>query len=240
MRVAVLSDIHGNLTALEAVLADLAREGVDQIVCLGDLAAKGPAPHEVVEQVKALGCITVRGNTDVSLLEPGLEAEVQGLHGPMRQIGEIFLWAREQLSPADRDYLAALPPTAVLQLDHGRSLLCFHGSPRSARDTILATTPDTELEPMFRGWTQEYLAGGHTHRQLFRRFNEAILLNPGSVGLPSTSSGEPRPLAEYAILSCEPRRASVELRQVPFDLERVLSLARERKLPHAGWWESNW
>src|SRR5258708_31692588 len=100
MRVALISDIHGNCVALEAVLADIERAGVDQVVCLGDVAATGPQPHAVIERLRATGCPVVMGNADVWLLNPQLsETEDEAT----RQIEEIDLWcAAQHRSISDR------------------------------------------------------------------------------------------------------------------------------------------
>ena len=186
---ALISDIHGNGVALDTVLADLARRGVDQIVCLGDLAAGGPQPHEVIARVRELGCPVVRGNADRWLLE-GLP---RGRSLETRRLGEVVAWARARLAPDDLDYLAALPQTLSVGAADGPGLFCFHGSPRADVDSLLATTPAAELDQLMAEASQETLnAAGHTHLQLLRRHRDRLLINPGSVGLPLGSlSGRP-------------------------------------------------
>jgi predicted phosphodiesterase len=200
---ALISDIHGNGVALDAVLTDLARRGVGQVVCLGDLAAGGPQPHEVIATVRELDCPVVRGNADRWLLEglpPGRSAET-------RRLGEVVAWARERLAPADLDYLAALPQTLRIGAAAGPSLFCFHGSPRADLDSLLATTPEAELDDLLAEAPQATLnAAGHTHLQLLRRHRDRLLVNPGSVGLPlgslTASPTAPRlpAWAEYAVV----------------------------------------
>jgi predicted phosphodiesterase len=208
---ALISDIHGNGVALDAVLADLARRGVGQVVCLGDLAAGGPHAHEVIARVRELGCPVVRGNADRWLLEglpPGRSAET-------RRLGEVVAWARARLAPDDLDYLAALPPTLSIGAADGPSLFCFHGSPRADLDALLATTPEAELDDLLAEAPQATLnAAGHTHLQLLRRHRDRLVVNPGSVGLPlgsltATPTAPRLPAwAEYALVQddgCGPR-----------------------------------
>lgn len=146
--VAVISDIHGNLAALEAVLSDLERERPDHVVCLGDVAATGPQSRETIERQQALGCPTVMGNTDAGLLRPMSSAKTsEGAH----RMHEIDRWCAEQLSSSDMDYLRGFEPTFEVSLGHGRTMLVFHSSPRSFNDVILATTSENEFERMFHG-----------------------------------------------------------------------------------------
>lgn len=120
MRIAIISDIHGNAVALDTVLAELESEQPDRIICLGDVAATGPQPREAVERLRELGCPTVMGNADASLLDP----QVGGSADPDTQkIEEIDLWCAKQLSATDLDYLRGLRPTVEASLPDGTDLL---------------------------------------------------------------------------------------------------------------------
>lgn len=232
---ALISDIHGNGVALDTVLADLARRGVDQIVCLGDLAAGGPQPHEVIARVRELGCPVVRGNADRWLLEglpPGRSPET-------RRLGKVVAWARARLTPEDVDYLAALPQTLSVGAADRPRLFCFHGSPRADIDSLLATTPDAELDHLMAEAPQATLnAGGHTHLQLLRRHRERLLINPGSVGLPLgslTASPIAQPLpawAEYALVR-DGCGLEISFRRLPVDVAALT--AATAKMPCHTW-----
>lgn len=240
MRVALIADIHGNLPALDAVLAELEREGIDQVVCLGDISI-GPQPVETLERVRSLGCPVILGNWDAWLVEgmPQLDG------GRLAEVlGDLCSWAGSRLSPEQRDLLLGFAPAVELELPEGEQLLAFHGSPRSFEDAIFATTPDEELEEMLDGRTASVLAGGHTHFQLVRRFGESLLVNPGSIGLPFRRElpgvMEIAPWAEYGVLGFEDGRVSIELRRTPFDLDELLAAMRESGMPHAEWWMERW
>jgi putative phosphoesterase len=231
---ALISDIHGNGVALDAVLADLDRRGVDHIVCLGDLAGGGPQPREVIAKVRELGCRVVRGNADRWLLEglpPGRSAET-------RRLGEVVAWAGARLAPDDVDYVAALPQTLSVRGADGRSLFCFHGSPRADVESLLATTAEHELDAVFGTVQASVLAGGHTHLQLLRRHRDRILVNPGSVGLPLgslTASAAKAPLpawAEYALVRGD-RGLEISFHRVPVDVEAVAEATAV--MPSASW-----
>jgi putative phosphoesterase len=233
---AIISDVHGNGVALEAVVADAARNEIVDIVCLGDLAVGGPQPREVLQRLRELGCRAVRGNAD-GWLFTGLPP---GSSSATRRLAEVVRWAHDQLSQEDLEYLAALPTTLETDLGAMR-IFCFHGSPRSEVEGLLATTPESELHAAFDSAPDaQVLAGGHTHVQLLRMFGDRLLLNPGSVGLPLGSvaaafaGGTPLPTrAEYALLRAGDSRMEVSFFRVPIDVGAVA--AATAAMPHASW-----
>lgn len=134
MRVAVISDVHGNALALGAVSADTARAAVDRIVCLGDAVQGGAQPEEVVARLRELACSVVIGNADAWLLsgeETGAEAPATSWMLAVRE------WSLGQRSPGDRAFIAAFQATVEVPLPVGKPLLCAHGSPHSFDDAIL-------------------------------------------------------------------------------------------------------
>jgi predicted phosphodiesterase len=228
-RVALLADIHGNRIALDAVLHDLATRDVTQIVCLGDVAATGPQPRETVERLRNLECPVVMGNADAWLLDP--RDDPQG-DETTQIIETIDRWCAEQLGAELLGWVATFQPAISVVLEPATDLLCFHGSPRSNTDIIRATTPPHALDAMLGGTTATYLAGGHTHERMLRRYGARTLLNPGSVGLPSDPEW-----AEYAILSAGSTGQNVEFHRVRFALEQLIAAAREADMPHLDWWQ---
>ncbi len=181
MRLAILSDIHGNLVALETVLSQLSHQSIDQVICLGDVASSGPQPHAVLKKLMGLRWPIVQGNTDAWLLNP---ERYIGDDPFYRRINEIADWCEAQLTRQDKAYLRTFQPTVEMALGDGLKLLGYHGSPRSNEEFITATTPDLKIEEIFGDLPQQIFAGGHTHQQLLRRYRDIHLLNPGSVGLP--------------------------------------------------------
>ena len=238
MRLAIISDIHGNARALEAVLADLARAGSDGIVCLGDLAAMGPRPGAAIERVAALGCPVVQGNTDDWLVN-GLPDPPAGNETAAR-IRAVNDWCANALEPAHRGFLAALPPTVHTEVG-GLPLLAYHGSPRSHMENTLPATPEETLADWFAGVDAPLLAGGHTHQQMLRRWQGRTLINPGSVGLTfQRFPAATRPWAEYAIVDVADGRVTVDLRLVPVDLDGLAADVRASGMPHQAWWLATW
>lgn len=243
MKIALISDIHGNLAAFDAVLAAIAREKPDQIVCLGDSAAIGPQPHDVLVRLRELGCPVVFGNADAEMLAPPDDKPDDDEQA--RKINEIIRWGAAQLEEADRDFIRSFQPTVEISLGEAGTLLCCHGSPRSYDDIIRATTPDEELAPMMAGTEATVQAGGHTHARMLRFWQGREIVNPGSVGLayqfPPDGSVKVPPLAEFAILSATDDGAvSVDFRRIGYDQAATVRAMHERGMPHAAWWAESW
>jgi len=238
-RIILLSDIHGNLTALEAVLADARLDETDRVVCLGDVAAMGPQPREVVGRLRELGCPVVMGNTDAWLAEPP-PAKAAG------QEEDWLRWGADQLEADDRAFLRSFAPTVEVPLDHGGTLLCYHGSPRSFNDALLPATPPEELDKLLGGYAAvTVFAGGHTHQQMLRRHRGSMVINGGAIGRSPSLVPLPSPLryitwAEYAILNLDGASLGVELRRAPYDRSALLTTARRAGMLHEAAWSAQW
>ncbi|MBO0781422.1 MAG: metallophosphoesterase family protein [Ktedonobacteraceae bacterium] len=239
MRVGLIADIHGNFIALESVLRELKREQVDRIICLGDVAAIGPQPREVIECLRELNCPVVLGNTDDWYLQPLPEGD--------DELREIAQWGLQQFTTADLDYLRSFQPVIEMTLDTDRTLLCYHGSPRSYRDVIAPTTPAAEVKSMLAGYQALIMVGGHTHVQMLRRYEQALLLNPGSVGLAGEGPDRedlPRNQhvhwAEYAVMTLQNGYVSVDLRRTPLDIPVLLQAGYASGMPNIDAWARSW
>jgi len=237
VRIAVIADLHGNRVALEEVVKDIRREGVDRIVCLGDVVTLGPEPAATVDLLRSLDCPTVLGNTDEEVFR---EPEARSGDTDGVRIGHLFKWCAGQLDDRQAAFLRGLPRSVRLG-----ELYCCHGSPRSAVDRIEATTPTAELAAWTDPVPEPTLACGHTHLALLRRFGRKTLVNPGSVGVPlvidpATGAQKITRFAEYAILTARPGGHGVEFRQVEFDPGAVRDAARRARLPHLQWYLDWW
>lgn len=222
MRVAVLCDIHGNMPALDAVLAEADREDVDAFVIGGD-AVSGPMPCETLQQLIALAWPVhfVRGNADREIVE----CYDQGITDIERlddRAMRAAAFAAGRISRAQRDFLAAFSQTVALELDGlGRTLFC-HGSPRSDTETITRITSDERLRKILTGVEETVVVGGHTHQQFDRTVDRWRFVNAGSVGMPY----EGRRGAYWALLG-----PGVELRRTEYDVDRALEQMRGAGLP---------
>ena len=218
MRIAVFSDVHGNLVALDAALADAS--GVDAHWFLGDLVAHGPRPAACVRRVRELpGLVAVRGNTDrYTLHEP-----------PLAEAVPSFDWTRSALSPEDLAWLGSLPVEARPR----DGVLLVHASP--GRDDGPGLDPhDGDDASIARGFTADaadLILVGHTHHPEERRLGGARVVNPGSVSLPRTSDA----LTRYAVLTSTDDVWSVEHRVVPYDRDAVLADLAASDHPSAEW-----
>lgn len=232
MKTALISDVHGNLQALEAVLENLEREKVDQIICLGDIALKGPQPHEVVELLRGLNSTYIMGNTDALILNV-TPAQVSRLSGEARIIGELSLWAGERLTAEDKEFMKSFKSRVEVTVGRNQQMLCFHGSPESAETRIQPDRSDDDLASLFSGYSAQILAGGHTHLQFLRPFRDSVFINPGSIGF--SRGNPPERKAEYAVLDFFEDGYYVKFKKIACDWDTTLEIAKEVGLPHLDW-----
>lgn len=229
MRIAVVADIHGNLDALEAVVADLADAAPDLVVDLGDCLSGPLKPRETADRLMALGWPTVRGNHDRALVETDPAA-----------MGPSDRHAHEALDDRHRAWLAAMPPTLRIE---GELLLC-HGTPTSddtyLTETLRSAGPEqataAEMAERLGGLMATVVLCGHTHRpRLYRLASGQTVLNPGSVGLPAYRDETPvphmmaagSPHARYALMERARDGAwSFHFRAVEYDWDAAAALAR--------------
>jgi putative phosphoesterase len=225
MKLALISDLHGNEVALEAVLASIRRGGADRIACLGDVATLGVRPREVLGRLRDLGCLCIMGNHDEFLLEPHMVYDYS--EAPI--VAAAVDWCRDRLSADDLAFVRGFERRREVDLGTGK-LLLFHGSPRSHMENLLATTPPDELDELLGGETATVMAGGHTHLQLLRQHRGALLVNPGSVGMPFREFVNGRapkllPHAEYATVEAGPGGVNVALHRVDLDRRQLRASA---------------
>lgn len=243
MRLALISDIHGNLVFLEAVLADIDREQIDEIIFLGDIGTFGPQPREVLHRVRELGCLCIRGNHDTNILDLGTPRQAIQ---PGSHIHKATEWCAKQLSETDLDYLRTFHHTTSMKLNDDFTMLIFHGSPTSNTDIIRDVTPVVDLEQHFGDHEENLLVGGHTHLQMLRQYEGRLIVNPGSVGMPlqfnPPTPGDVRmlPWAEYAILDTTRSHLSVDMRRVSPDLQAAQAIALEVDSYDAEGWATMW
>jgi putative phosphoesterase len=207
LRVAALYDIHGNFPALEAVLAEVEREGVDAIVVGGDIASGPPQPREVVELVRSLpNAHVIRGNAD-------------RLHDREFAGDEGLEWLFEQLGDEQVEWLVSLPFSVVLD-----DTLYVHATPQDDVTVVTEITTDEKLAGLLGEVEQPRIVAGHTHMQLERNVGGKLFVNAGSVGWPY----EGRTGAYWALLD-----KGVSLRRTDYDLERTAKLVRSSGHPRA-------
>ena len=228
MRVAVLSDIHGNLTAFEAVLADIRQVSPDLVLHGGDLADGGSSPIEIVDRLRDLGWQGVMGNTDEMLVEPNsLENFASQSSAPLAlwaAVRQIALATRDMLGEKRLAWLRELPR---VKTQEGFALL--HATPESCWRAPATEATDAELETIYGSLGRPVVVFGHTHFPSIRDIAgyPRLLINTGSVGLPY--DGDPR--ASYLIL--DEGRPSIQ--RVEYNLEKELTALASCGLPGASW-----
>ena len=210
MRVAALCDVHGNLPALEAALAELASLDVDRIVCGGDVIA-GPFPQECLGRLREVEAVFVRGNAD--------------RYSPRAPEG-TWEWLSAQLDEAAHEFLLTLPLSVSLD-----GVLYCHGSPRDDDEILTKVSPDGRFRAALEGVAERTVVGGHTHVQFERVVDGIRFVNAGSVGMPY----EGKPGAFWALL----QNGQVELRHTPYAVDAAAAAIRATTYPNAeqmvGW-----
>lgn len=229
MRIALLSDIHGNAMALDAVLAHVAKHGpFDQLVVAGDLVWAGPWPAEVVDRLRAAQAVVVQGNTDAFF---GRTSDDTPLGKQEERFAAHLAWMHERLGPERIAYLANLPFSHRISPAVGRDLLVVHANPIDQGRPITSTISQAALDALLLehsdrdGWAA--LAFGHVHTPFILRWRKCLLVNVASAGL--SMDGDPR--AAYAVLSWDGRRWSAEHHRVPYDIQAVARQMRTGGLP---------
>ena len=211
MRLGVISDIHGNLPALESV--DAAMPPVDAVICAGDVVGYNPWPADCLEYVRKREVPTVRGNHDRAVAVDG------GAHfNGMAKAGVAY--ARDQLNEDRLKWLESLPTERFLA--DGR-IHMVHGHP----DDPDRNTYPRSFSPSMLAEGVDLLVVGHTHIQATKEFSEGVVLNPGSVGQPR--DGEPT--AAFAVVELDESGVDVELKRVKYDIDRVIEAVDEAGLP---------
>ena len=221
MKIALISDIHGNAVSLETVLADIKKESVDKTIFLGDALTLGAQPNEVVEMLYGLQCECILGNHDEFLFHFDKVKKYTNLQNIINAVE----WCRSKLSTNEVDYIRTFLPSIEIPLNETTRLLCFHGSPSSNTEVLLPENIVKKLEPCFSKEKNTIFAGGHTHIQMFRQYHGNSLINVGSVGQPFAdyfTNGEPHilPFAEYTILDCKNNAVEVNLKRIEIDRKK--------------------
>lgn len=234
MRLAILADVHGNLPALEAVLADARAQGVDGYVVAGDLLLGAPFPLETFDRLRALNAWIIRGNNDLyfTRYDSGAAPETW----QTRAQWALLRWSYARLDRDALNYLTALPDRVTVTLPGAAPICVIHGSPRTLSEGIIPDDPETRhkfaqsrstnnigIEAALAQIAEPALVCGHTHIAWQYRNNGRLAVNPGAIGGPNDGVVG----AEYALLTWERGRWTAELRVVEYDVEALLAAYRD-------------
>ncbi len=247
MKLALISDIHANLPALQAVLDDIDARGPDQVICLGDLVGYAPSPNEVVTELRRRGIVCIAGNYDEGV---GLDSDDCGCayktDADKANGARSIAFTNQQVTDETRAYLRSLPRHFGLTFREGRSsdarpfqVLLVHGSPRKINEYLFEDRADASFLRMMESEDADLMCFGHTHLPFHRaitdpdgRWGVRHVVNTGSVGKPK--DGDPR--AAYVMLDIVPHRdepLGVEVVRVEYDVEGAAGAVESSPLPDA-------
>ena len=235
MKLAIISDIHANLHALQAVWEDLEEQNPDAVYCLGDLVGYGAHPNETIEFIRARQIPTIMGNYDEGVGFDMHDCGCAYKDPDQDRLGKQSLrWTQEQTSQENKAYLQSLPMQIRFEQDL-LGLMLVHGSPRKMNEYLYEDRPVATFKRIAKVAGTDILLFGHTHLPYKKRVSGTMFINCGSVGKPKDGN----PDAGYVILSTG-RKTEVEFRRVPYDVAAAAHAIRGSGLPHqfAGMLES--
>ncbi len=221
--IALLSDIHANLPALEAVIEDIKKRGIKHIWNAGDSIGYGPFPNETLSLLKRSKINSILGNYDKMVLNSFKNPNILPQH-PQKMFAAY--WTFNILSSRNKIYLAKLPERIREELFHWK-ILMVHGSPASDKEYLDDNTAKARLEYFAKKVDADIIISGHSHRQSYRYIQGTHFINPGSVGRSDDGSTS----ASYAILFVSKDRISVQHVRVPYNVSKTISALRTKKLP---------
>jgi putative phosphoesterase len=226
MLIACLSDIHGNLPALEAAVADAKARGASKVLCAGDMTGYGPFPDEVCRFLDAQRIPTIIGNYDQKVIEILKQGNAVSAGMKLKK-REILLWAAHHLGKESQQYLSGLPESLTLQMG-GHTLSVVHGSPLSTEDAIYPSITERGVRNKLRGLCPEILVCGHTHIPFVKRVGGILIVNCGSAGHPV--DGDPRPA--YALIRAEQGvKPQGRIVRFEYDRDRTIAALEKTSLP---------
>ena len=212
MILGVISDVHANVVALEAVLEEMKRQSVETIVCLGDLVGYGPSPNETIELLRSEGVSCTLGNADERIAYEFARGK-----RPREGVADTILeWTRSVIEPRNVEFLRSLPVQHRLSTPAGRFRF-FHGTAESPTERLNLNQDPVSLTRLLERNRCRLLAAGATHVPYYREVPAGSVLNPGSVGL--ALNGEPG--ADYAIVRVEENKIDVSMDKVEYDFGAV-------------------
>ena len=208
IKIAVLSDVHGNINALDSVLEDIKKEKADHVIVLGDFITDFPAgTKKTIDTIRSVTDYVIKGNREI-IIEKGME---DGYN--YNQFITTYLTLME-LNDSEKNYIKKLPEQISLIFNENISIRCVHGSPFSAFEHIFENDINKNIDTLSK-IPEKILLCGHTHEQWSQTINEKIILNPGSVGINFAGNKA----AQYGILCIENNNVSIELKNIDYDFD---------------------
>ena len=228
-QITIFGDIHANLPALEAVLADIDRRGLKNLYCLGDLVGYGTFPNEVITIIRERNIPTLMGNYDQGVGQDSDDCGCAYKTAEAKALGERSIaWSNAHTTPENKLYLRQLAEHIPVQLGE-LTVLLVHGSPRRINEYLYEDRPEASLERLFVGLEADVLVCGHTHLPYHRVLGSGRqVFNAGSGGKPKDNNAQ----AGYLILTAEAGKLQVEFVRVPYDVERAAQAIEATDMPN--------
>lgn len=219
MKIAVISDIHGNIFALDEVLKDIKKQNVDCIICLGDLVGYGCNPNEVIQRIREEKILCIKGNYDASVIDKDYtfirENEVNSFSLP---------WAIKTVTEENIKFLNELPSNIILDVG-SKKIQFVHGSPRKINEYL--TEGYEKIDEVINEFNYDVLVCAHTHIPYIKEVNSKLIINDGSVGKPKNGT----PKATYLIISTTNNNITLEIISVSYDYKKIMSKMEELDFP---------
>lgn len=225
MRLAFISDIHGNATALESVLQDIKRQNIDEVYVLGDLCYRGPEPLASLNLVQSLDTKVIKGNADEWVVRGVREGEVPD--EAYNMMNKERDWIVEKLDDESIDYLKNLPTELQLECN-AKKIHAFHATPTSLFDVVLPDASDDILKEKMMSNEADVFIYGHIHKPYIKFINGKCIINTGSVGLPFDGLNKP----SYAIVEIENDKIEAKIIRVDYEVDTVIKQFNESDYPN--------
>lgn len=226
MKIAVISDIHGNLSALNAILQDIEKQGIENIFFLGDLVMNGPSPREVFEIIEDISPeVWIKGNTDewLEILDEHYVADTPKKKLMLARNN----FAKEHLTAEHIEKLQKIQEQSVVIIND-KKILCVHGSPDSIEEAVGIMRPLSYFENLIEHSSFDLMLCGHTHLPFIGFYKGKKIMNPGGIGF----SLDEDPRASYGVITIGNNEFSLGIHRVDYDIETVLAEAREKDFPY--------
>ncbi|MBO0962178.1 metallophosphoesterase family protein [Neobacillus sp. MM2021_6] len=226
MKIAFISDIHGNATALDAVLADINQRNVERIFVLGDLCFGGPEPQRSLELVNSLNAEVIKGNADEWIVRGINEGEVPD--SAIEIMNKERDWALEQLDEGNVEYLRNLP--TELKLEYGKvKIHACHATPHSLFEVVTPYESDQLIADKMMGSEADIYIYAHIHKPYIRYINGKCIINTGSIGLPFDGLAK----SSYALLEIQEESFQTSIVRVAYDVNKVIKQFSESDYPNS-------
>jgi putative phosphoesterase len=225
--VAVITDIHGNLPALQAALTRIEDLGIERVLCGGDLVGYGPHPNEVCALIAQRGIPTIYGNYDYAIARDLEDCGCAYVTAHDRELGQRSVdWTLAHTSEDSKDFMRGLPFDLHFQVG-GIDAHLVHGSPRKVNEYLFEDKPARLYERLAAAESDAVLVFGHTHKPWVQEYGGVLFVNCGSIGKPK--DGDPR--GAFAVLAPNAGGVAVSIERVAYDANTVAAEVREAGLP---------